>query len=244
MSEPTPPSMPPQVAEIERHLKWSALSTVLFIAILLGLAGMGIASLTMKPRHPQGLPDDPDAVAATELMSGQVSAATNSLRWSAALLGGEPVNRPPDAAMLRLSAAARTRLDAARRRAGGDPRPLAALAALDLVAHDYSRAAAHYRRACEAAPRYGEARLGAGVALALEADRTPEPWQSRALRLQAIAEFAMVDSTVEEYPLALYNRVLVLRDVDRTREAAYWAARYLAVDDTSAWSAEMQALVQ
>ena len=99
-----------------------------------------------------------------------------------------------------------------------------------MVAHDYARAIARYRRACELSPHYGEGRLGAGVALALEAERTDEPWQARALRLQAIAQFAMVDSLDEEYALALYDRARVLADVGRTAEARFWARRAVAVD--------------
>jgi hypothetical protein len=119
-------------------------------------------------------------------------------------------------------------LEAAHRRHRNDPRSLAALAALDMATRNYARAASRYRRACELAPHYGEARLGAGVALAVTADHTPEPWQARALRLQAVAQFAMVDSLDTEFPLALYDRALVLADVGRTTEGAFYAARYLA----------------
>jgi hypothetical protein len=108
------------------------------------------------------------------------------------------------------------------------------VAALDLAAHDYARAAGRYRRACELAPHYGEGRLGAGVALALAADVTPDPWQSRALRLQAIAEFAMVDSVDLEYPMALFDRALLLHATDRPGEAAFYAARYFALDRAGA----------
>ena len=138
--------------------------------------------------------------------------------------------------MLELAAAARPVLEQVHRRHRDDPRALAALAALDLVRHDYGHAAGRYRRACELAPHYGEGRLGAGVALALEADRTPEAWQSRALRLQAIAQFAMVDSLDAEYPMALYDRARVLADAGNAPEAAFWTARYRTLDDTSAWS--------
>ncbi|MBI5168634.1 MAG: hypothetical protein HZA61_04010 [Candidatus Eisenbacteria bacterium] len=247
MSEPTShhPGEPPQptpVSEFERRLEWSAFSTIAFVAILLGLLGMGLSSLFMKPWHPTGLGDDPDAIAAAALLSGPASATTNGLRWSVAALGGEVGEGAPDPALTRRVGEARAKLESAHARHRRDPRPLAALAALDLIAHDYARAAGRYRRACEAAPRYGEGRLGAGVALALEADRTPEPWQSRALRLQAIAEFAMVDSMLAEYPLALYDRALVLRDAERPAEAAFWARRYLARDGASAWADRMRAI--
>ncbi len=240
MSEPT--VVPPTpVSELERRLEWSALSTIVFVAILLALLGMGLSSLFMKPWHPAGLGDDPDAIAAAARLAGPASATTNGLRWSVAALGGEVAEGAPDAALSRRVAEARAKFESAHARHRRDPRPLAALAALDLIEHDYAHAASRYRRACEGAALRGPW-LGAGVALALEADRTPETWQSRALRLQAIAEFAMVDSTLAEYPLALYDRALVLRDVERHAEAAFWARRYLARDGASAWAERMRAI--
>lgn len=247
MSDPTPappdaPAAATPVSEFERRLEWSAISTFVFIAILLALLGMGLSSLFMKPWHPVGLGDDPDVVAAAALLAGPASVTTNGLRWSAAALGGEVSDGAPGTDLTRRASAARQKFEAAHARHRRDPRPLAGIAALEMIAHDYAKAAGHYRRACEAAPRYGEGRLGAGVALALQADRTPETWQSRALRLQAIAEFAMVDSTLAEYPLATYNRALVLRDADRPADAAFWAGRYLARDGSSAWAENMRAI--
>jgi tetratricopeptide (TPR) repeat protein len=239
MSTTPVPPVPAPVGEIERHLKWRVLPSLLFMLALAVLTTLGVVSLVMKPRHPHGLPDDPDARAASAVLAGRVTVATNALRFSAAVLGGESRNRAADAGMLVLAASARPALETVHRRQPNDPRALAALAALDLLRHDYGRAAARYRRACELAPHYAEGRLGAGVALALEADRTPDPWQSRALRLQAIAQFAMVDSLDAEYPLALYDRSLVLADAGRTEEAAFWAARYRAIDDTSRWGGRL-----
>lgn len=232
----TPPAVAPPIHEIERALKWRILPTLLFIVALASLLTLAVVSLVMKPKHPHGLPDDPEAGRAALALAGRISVPVNTLRFRSALLGGEPHSHTADANMLDLAASARPTLEAVQRRHPGDPRALAALAVLDLVRHDYGHAAARYRRACELAPHYGEGRLGAGVALALEADRTPEPWQSRALRLQAIAQLAMVDSVDAEYPYALYDRALVLADAGHVREAAFWSARYRALDDTSHWS--------
>jgi len=240
MTTPVPVPTSPPVVAIERQLRWRVLPTLMFITCLGLLAVVGWVSLTMAHRHPHGLPDDPDSRAAAALVTGRVSVPTNALRFRSALLGGEPANRAADAAMLLRAKQARARLDAVRRRHPGEPRLLAAVAALDLAAHDYARAARRYRRACEMAPHYGEGRLGAGVALALDADRTPEPWQSRALRLQAIAQFAMVDSSDAEYMPALYDRALVLHDVGRQGEAAFYAGRYVARDGGSAWTAALR----
>ena len=226
--------LPPPVVEFEKRLRWRVLPTVAFIAALAVLLAMAVISLVVPKRNPRGLPDDPAAVAAAAEVAGRVSVRTNELRWSAALLGGEPVNDAPDRAMLERVRVARERLGEVRRPDGA--RLLAALAALDLAAHDYPRAIARYRRACELAPHFGEGRLGAGVALALEADRTAEPWQARALWLQAAAQFAMVDSLDAEYPLALYDRARVLRSLGREAEAKFWAARAVARDPSGPWS--------
>jgi len=236
------PLHPPVEEEFERRVKWRLLPTLSFVAVLLIMLGVAVVSLTMRPRHPRGLPDDDDARAAAAVLAGRVSAGTGDLRWRAAVLGGEPGGAPANAAMHAIAEVARPGLAAARRRHGGDPRAIAALAALDLVDHDFLGAAARYRRACELAPHYSEGRLGAGVALALQADRTPEPWQSRALRLQAIAQFAMVDSTEEEYRPALYDRARVLADAGRAAEAAFYAGRYLALEDRGAFADRLRGI--
>lgn len=226
--------LPPPVAEIEKRLRWRVLPTVVFIAVLVALLVLAIVSLVLPKRNPRGLPDDPAVIAASAEVAGRVSVRTNELRWRAALLGGEPANDAADRAMLERVNAARAKLVGARNR--NDARVLAALAALDLAAHDFPRAIARYRRACELAPHFGEGRLGAGVALTLEADRTAEPWEARTLWLQAAAQFAMVDSLDEEYPLALYDRARVLRSLGREREARFWAARAVARDPAGPWS--------
>jgi tetratricopeptide (TPR) repeat protein len=98
----------------------------------------------------------------------------------------------------------------------------------------------HYREACERAPHYGEGRLGWGVALALDANRTREPWLRRALMLRAIAQFAAVDPTDPEYPHALFNRARLLNEVGRQEEATAFAQRYLALDANSAWATSLR----
>jgi tetratricopeptide (TPR) repeat protein len=226
--------LPPPVAEFEKRLRWRVLPTIAFIAALTALLAIAVVSLVVPRKNPRGLPDDAAAAAASAEVAGRVNVRTNELRWRAALLGGEPANASPDPAMLERVRLAREHLAGVKR--GGDARVLAALAALDLAVHDYPRAISRYRRACELAPHFGEGRLGAGVALALEADRTAEPLQARALWLQAVAQFAMVDSLDAEYPLALHDRARVLRSLGREREAKFWAARAAALDPTGPWT--------
>lgn len=230
--------LPPPVAEIEKRLRWRVLPTVVFIAALVALLAMAVVSLVMPKQHPRGLPDDPAAAAAAAEVSGRVSVATNDMRWRSALLGGEPANDSPDGAMLARVRAAREHLAGVKR--PDDARVLAALAALDLAEHDYPHAIGRYRRACELAPHFGEGRLGAGVALALEADRTAEPFEARSLRLQAVAQFAMVDSLDEEYAHALGNRARVLRELGREREARFWAARAAAFEPAGPGAAALR----
>src|SRR5262249_9412918 len=122
----------------------------------------------------------------------------------------------------------------------GAPRVRAALGALALARHDYAPAASHYREACERAPHYGEGRLGWGVALALDAERTTDPWQRRALTLRAIAQFAAVDAADAEYAAALYDRAHLLADAGRHLEAMALARTYLGLDSTSKWADQLR----
>lgn len=221
-----------------KRQRWPVHPAVMFAVALVGLLAVAVIAFVLPKRHPHGLPDDAALRAAAAEVSGRVSVRTNVLRWRAELLGGEPPNRAADRAMLERVASARELLRNAQHR--GDARVLAARAALDLAAHDFPRAISRYQRACELEPHYGEGRLGAGVALALEADRTPEPWQSRSLRLQAVAQFAMVDSLEPEYPLALYDRARVLRELGMEREARFWGTRAAAAEPSSHWAQALQ----
>ena len=63
--------------------------------------------------------------------------------------------------------------------------------------------------------------------------------QARALRLEAVAQFAAVDSIDTEYPLALFDRAVVLADAGNMREAAFWAARYRAREPNGPWNARL-----
>lgn len=237
MTEPTPD---PPVARIEHVLRWRAWPTLLFITNLTLLLVAGIVSVTMKPQRPSGLPEDARARVVRDIIAGRIAVATGPMRWQAALLGGTPVaNRAPDAAMLARVSEARAALEPVVRQHARDPRGHAALAALAMVTHDHVDAIHRYRAACERAPHYGEGRLGLGVALALLANRTPEVWQSRQLRLEAIAQFAAVDADDPLHSDAVHNRALLLAEVGRTREAARFAQRWL---DSSATGEDIGAL--
>lgn len=226
MTEPTLnplPSAPPV------RSRWRGWPTLLFATNLTLLLIAAIVSITMQPQRPYGLCDDAAARVVRNVIGRQVAVSTGPLRWQAAVLGGTPIaNHSPSAAMLARVAEARSSLEQVARRHPRDPRAQAAIAAMAMAVHDHAGAARRYRAACERAPHYAEGRLGLGVALALLADRTPEMWQARQLRLEAIAQFAVIEPVDSLYHDALYDRALLLAEVGRTREAARYARELLA----------------
>ena len=231
----------PEVAEFERRLRWPALPTLVFLgfmAMLLTLAGV---SMWLRPAHPSGLPEDAHLLAIAGLPDPALGVVTAGLRFRAAALGGEPPLRTSSSAELARARNAEKSLKHWTRLHPGEPRVRAALGALALVRHDYASAATRYREACERSPHYGEGRLGWGIALALDAERTTDTWQRRELMLRAIAQFAAVDASEQEYLPALYDRTQLLSEVGRRTEALALAQRYYALDPASAWATQLRA---
>lgn len=221
---------------IERRLRWRAWPTVLFVLNLTLLAVAAGVSLRQRPRHPQGLPDDPRAKVAAATLGGDVALATEGLRFRAAIFGGETSDTQSSPDLRARADMVAPLLEQARREHWREPRTYAALAALDLLAFREPRAVARYHIACELAPHYAEARLGMGVALARMAMREADPLQARSLRLQAVAQFAAVDSTSAEYPLALFNRARLLAETGPASEAARFRSAYLAREPHGPWA--------
>ncbi len=231
---------PPPVVELERRLRWPGWPTLLFLgilALLLSLVGM---TLVMRPSRPRGLPEDAAVLAATGLPNPSLGVIASDLRFTAAAFGGPPSSATNDAATLARTRESELMLERWARAHPREPRARAALGALALVRHDYAVAETRYREACERAPNYGEGRLGWGMALALDAARTSEPWPRRALMLRAIAQFAAVDRTEPEFLLALYNRARLLDEVGRATEARTMAKRYLAIEATGPWAERLR----
>ena len=225
---------PPALEELDRRLRWRFVPLLIFLAMMLGLAAAAAVSL-LRPRHPvTGVPDDPDAEAAFALVRAEKPAGMGALRFRSELTG-EAVPRvsPP-------SAAAADRADALLARAEArhllDPRLPAARAHLDLARRRFEHAERGYRRALLLAPYYGEARLGLGMALALDAEREVNPLEQRSLRLQAIAQFAAVPEYDPVHAHALYDRALLLAEVGRRAEAERKARDYMRLDGQSAWA--------
>lgn len=231
---------PPPVAELERRLSWPALPTILFLAILAMLLTLAGVSLWMRPSHPAGLPDDATLLASAGLPDPSLGVITGELRFRAAAFGGEPDARSNELSDLARAATAESALLRWAHTHPRDPRVRAALGALALVRHDYPAAETHYREASERSPHYAEGRLGWGMALALEAERTSDPWHRRELMLRAIAQFAAVDAGEPEYLPALYNRVHLLAEVGRRTEALTLARRYLAIEPASEWASRLR----
>lgn len=226
----------PPVAEPEQRARSIALPTLLFLtflALLLTLAGV---SLWMRPQHPAGLPDDSSLLREAGLPDATLGVLTNGLRFESAVFSGPPREAASDAAQLARVEQAERGLSEWARRQPAEPRVRAALGALALVRHDYATAANRYKEACERSPHYSEGRLGWGMALALDAGRTTDAWQRRALMLRAIAQFAAVDAATPEHAAASWNRVMLLADAGRRVEAMTLARRYLQSDPSSPWA--------
>lgn len=234
---------PPQVIELERRIRWPGWPTLVFLAFMALFLVLVATTLVLRPPRPRGLPDDSAMLAATRLPDRSLTVMTGELLFAAAALGGVPKRGASDAATLARARETEQLLQRWARSHPREPRIRAALGALALVRHDYAEAARRYREACERAPHYAEGRLGWGVALGLDAARTSEPWERRALLLRAIAQFAAVDSTEPEYPLALYNRARLLAEVGRDVEARTMARRFLALEPDGPWAERLRATI-
>jgi tetratricopeptide (TPR) repeat protein len=230
----------PPVAEIERRLRWPALPALVFLGLMAGLLAVAAVANWLRPDHPRGLPDDEAMLAEARLPDASFGVLAPGLRFRASAFGGEPAGNANDAATLARIGETERVLGHWARRHPGEPRVRAALGALALARHDYAAAAAHYREACERSPHYGEGRLGWGVALALDASRTHDPWLRRTLMLRAIAQFAAVDPAEPDYPHALFNRARLLEEVGRQQEATAFARRYLTQDPNSPWAERLK----
>lgn len=241
---PEPPVFPvPPVAEIERRLNWRALPVLAFLGLMLSLAVVAGFSL-LAPRRPlTGLPEDPDAAAASALVAGRLGLMTGELRFRSALTG-EPAAASDPAADAALAGRAATLLERARERHSRDARLAVALAHLDLARRRYTRAERGYRDVLERGVHSAEARLGLGVTLALEAAAEPDPLRQRGLRLEAVAQFAAVRPEDAVYDAALYDRALLLARAGRHDEARRRAEEFAAREPGSAWAERLRAAVE
>uniref|UniRef100_A0A832I372 Tetratricopeptide repeat protein n=1 Tax=Eiseniibacteriota bacterium TaxID=2212470 RepID=A0A832I372_UNCEI len=243
MPGPPKPHVPlplPDTGALDRRLRWRVGPIVVFAGLMALLAGLAAGSLMCPRRITAGLPDDPDLAAARARLAG-VPVRTGDLRFGSTLFGDVAPDHSFGPSDQRAVAAAESLVERAAARHALDARLWAARGALDLAVHRFARAERRYRRALDLAPHYPEARLGLGVALALQARIAPEPVARRRLALAAIAQFAAVGAD-DPYALeALYGRALMLREADRAREAEEARRAYLARDPVSPWAARLRA---
>ena len=238
MTEPAPTIAP--VAEIERRLHWRVLAIGGFIALMVMLAALAAVSVLVPPRLVTGLPGDADVTAASAILHARLPMRAGTLRFRSTLTGEAPPGTVFGAGEARLAERAALLLERARTRHRGDPRLEVALAHLDLARQRYVLAERRYRAVNDRGVDSPEARLGLGVALALQADAERDPLRSRMLRLEALAQFVAVDARDPTLEPALYDRALLLDQVGRRAEALRVMREYAARDSVSPWAGQLK----
>ncbi len=223
---------------------WSPAGLISFGVILAALTIIGLIGRFHRPAIVEGVPVDTRVRAAVTVLGGPLRVESGDLRFETSLgaAAGEapPVPPGPPGAPdpARLLAAERLLLDAGRRRPL-DPRVECLLGHLELAQQRLERAQRRYHAALDRAPGYGEARLGLGVALALQAQTEGDERRARGLQLQAIAQFAAVGERDPFFLPALYDRTQLLVRIGRTAEAQATARRYTALEPGSVWTAAL-----
>lgn len=233
MTEPAATVAP--IAELERRLHWRVFAIAGFIALMVMLAVIAAVSVLVPPRLVAGLPDDPDVTAAIGLVHARLPMRAGALRFRSTLAGEAPPGAVLGADEVRLAGRATLLIERARTRHRSDPRLEVALAHLDLALGRHLLAERRYRAVTDRGVDLPEAHLGLGVALALQADAERDPERIRALRLEAIAQFAAVDPRDPTIEPALYDRALLLDQVGRRPEALRVAREYAGRDSVSPW---------
>lgn len=233
---PVPRPLP--VAELDRRLRWRAVPVVVFVVTLAALAAVAVWSL--RPVVPtRGLSPDPRAAAAHALVRG-TRAPVAPWRLHSEFLGAPEGAAAPHPARF---AAADSLLRRALAGRPFDPRLHAARGALELARRRAREAESHFRRANDLAGHYPDARIGLGVALALRADRTADPFEQRRLRLSAIGQLLDVRPGHPGEPVALYDRARLAIEVGRYPSARRDLARLEALAPGGAEAAAIRRLL-
>ena len=227
-------------AEIERRLQWRTLGLLAFLLIILTLAAMAAASLLAPPRRISGLPDDPEVRAVADALQGRLPVRAGNLRFRSALAGEAARGAAFGTAEARLADQAAAVIGRAAARRRGDARLEVALAHLDLARLRRAEAERRYRAVTDRGLDAPEARLGLGVAMALQARAEPDPLRARALRLEALAQLVAVDRDDSAHAVALYDRALLLVELGRAAEAEAVAREYLGLDPAGPWALRLR----
>jgi hypothetical protein len=213
----------------------------LFVAVLGAMLAIAVISLFLPDTPVEGMPPDPSAQAARDLLFGHLMPACGDLRFASVFLGEAPPGLrtgPPDSALM---ARAEALLDRAREAHPFEPRVVAALGHLRFARRQPDRAAVLYRRAIFLRAHCSEAHLGLGVVLGLASERESDPLQRRALALEALAQFTAVRPASALALDALYDRAVMLLRVGRRAEAREAAGRFLASEPTGVWAERLRA---
>ena len=229
-----------------RGTPWSGTSLIVFALLLFALLGIAVCQSLQQPRLVEGLPDDPAIHAATLVLGGPLLVSAGDLRFETSLdrvAAGELTVPPPLAADLKRLGEAERWVREGQHRHRWDPRFECLLGHLDMARHRYEMAERHYATAVGRASRYGEARLGYGVTLALHAETEGDQRRARSLTLRAIGQLAAVDARDPFYLPALYDRALLLERVGRPKDAVAAARHYLELEPRSVWAAALMRMI-
>jgi tetratricopeptide (TPR) repeat protein len=238
---PVPQPSPLPVEELERRLKWRFAPLLVFAGLMIALGVVAAISLLAPVRTLTGLPDDPDTRAAIELVRARFPLGSGELRFRSALTGESHPGWPYSVEVAEAGDRASRLLARARTRDPLDPRLIASIAHLDLGRRRLDHAERGYRAAIELGPHYGEARLGLGVTLALEAEAEADPVIQRRLRLEAVAQLIAVPARDPEYDPALYDRALLLDMLGRRDDALRAGREFAGRNRASAWAETLEA---
>lgn len=232
---PAPPGTPP-VVDLDRRLRWRVVPVVVFVATLVGLAVVAFGSLG-PPEPTAGLPDDVRVREAHAQVAG-AAIPTAPYRVHSEFFGAPgPLAAPASGPRLET---ADSLLHLALARRPLDARVHAALAAVELARHRLRHAEGGFRRACDLAGHYPDARIGLGVTLALRADRARDPFEQRRLRLRAIAQLLDVRPGHPGERAAMFDLGLLAVLADRPDEARRAAARLAAIDPAGPEAREIE----
>lgn len=225
-SSPVPVPLP-DVAELDRRLRWRVWPILMFVGLMTLLAAVAGSSLMCPRRIVVGLPEDSEAAAARARVA-DVPVHAGGLAFASSLFEPAAAERAFGAADARAVAEAESLLERIAARRPLDARVWGALGSLDVAAHRFDRAERRFQRALDLAPHYPDARLGMGVALAMRSRLAGDAVDRRRQALRAIAHLTAVPEDGPRGLEALFDRAVVLDEVGRRAEAEEARRRYAA----------------
>ncbi len=204
-----------------------------FLAVLAALLTVAVISIFLPGTPVEGVPRDPSARAARDLLAGRVAPFSDGLRFRSAFFGTPDPAGHAHRADPALLIQAQTLLERAHAAHPLEPRVVAALGHLELTRRRFENAALLYRRAIDLRAHCSEARLGLGIVLGLESERAPDPLRRRSLALEALAQFTAIHPESDLAPEARFDRAVMLERVGRRSEARALFGRWFGRDSTA-----------